>query len=95
MTPKAFREKWLKQDEDNGDWVNKSTPCQFLQADNRCGIYEVRPTDCAEFPHHDKKPFDLWNETYIGNVDKCPATFELVSRLKKRVEADYEFPKTP
>ncbi len=94
LTPEAFREKWLVQDADNGDWVNRKTPCQFLQPDNRCGIYAVRPADCREFPHHDKRPFDLWNDTFIGNVDKCPATFDLVSRLKKRVEAEYEFPKT-
>jgi Fe-S-cluster containining protein len=91
MKPKAFMEQWLMQDEETGDWVNKSTPCQFLRADNKCGIYEVRPADCREFPHHDKEPFDLWNDTYIGNVDKCPATYELVKRLKQKVERDYEW----
>lgn len=91
MKPKDFKEKWLMQDESNGDFVNKQVPCQFLQDDNRCGIYEVRPIDCAEFPHHNKKPFDEYNETFIGNVIRCPATFELVSRLKKRVEQEYEW----
>ncbi len=91
MKPKEFITKWLHQDEDNGDWVNTNVPCQFLQPDNRCGIYEVRPLDCAEFPHHNKKPFDDYNETFIGNVMRCPATYELVSRLKKRIERDYEW----
>jgi len=91
MKPKEFIAKWLHQDKDNGDWVNNNVPCQFLQADNRCGIYEVRPLDCAEFPHHNKKPFDAYNETFIGNVTRCPATYELVSRLKKRVEEEYEW----
>lgn len=90
MSPKDFKEKWLMK-EDNGDWVNKLQPCQFLQPDNRCGIYEVRPLDCAEFPHHNKKPFDEYNETFIGNVPRCPATNELVNKLKKRVERDYEW----
>lgn len=90
LTPKIMKSKWLKQDE-SGDWVNRETPCQFLLADNRCGIYEVRPKDCAEFPHHNKKPFDAYNQTFINNIVHCPATFELVSRLKKRVEAEYEW----
>jgi len=90
MTPKAMKEKWLKKDE-YGDWVNRDTPCQFLQPDNRCGIYEVRPKDCAEFPHHNKKPFDAYNQTFINNIIHCPATYELVTRLKKRVEAEYEW----
>ena len=91
MKPKAFIAKWLHQDPENGDWVNNEVPCQFLQADNKCGIYEVRPLDCAEFPHHNKKPFDDYNETFIGNVTRCPATYELIERLKKTVERDYEF----
>jgi uncharacterized protein len=51
MTPKAFKKKWLYKDEE-GDWLNTSIPCQFLGDDNKCSIYEVRPFDCAEFPHH-------------------------------------------
>lgn len=89
MTTAAFKTKWLKK-EDSGEWVNATQPCQFL-VDNKCSIYEVRPADCAEFPHHDKKPFDAYNETYINNVVHCPATFALVDRLKKIVERDYEW----
>jgi Fe-S-cluster containining protein len=90
MTPQAFKDKWLFKEEETGDWVNKIQPCQFL-VNNMCGIYEVRPKDCAEFPHHNKKPFDAYNDTFSNNLDKCPATFELVNRLMKRVEADYEW----
>jgi len=91
MTPKAFKEKWLVQDPENdGDWVNKLQPCQFL-VDDKCSIYEVRPLDCAEFPHHNKKPFDLYNSTFIQNLHRCPATFLLVERLNKRIEKEYEW----
>ena len=90
MTPKAFTEKWLLKEEDTGDWVNKLQPCQFL-VNNMCSIYEVRPKDCAEFPHHNKRPFDAYNDTFKNNLDKCPATFVLVERLMKKVEAEYEW----
>ena len=90
MKPKDFKEKWLHKEEDTGDWVNKQQPCQFL-IDNKCSIYEVRPIDCAEFPHHNKKPFDLYNDTFIQNVHRCPATFMLVNKLRKRIEREYEW----
>lgn len=90
MSPRDFRDKWLKKDEESGDWVNTTQPCQFL-ADNKCSIYEVRPRDCAEFPHHNKKPFDAYNETFKNNLTHCPATYLLIDRLKKTVERDYEW----
>ncbi len=90
MQPKEFIDKWLKKEEDTGDMVNTTQPCQFL-VNNMCSIYEVRPADCAEFPHHNKKPFDLYNETFTNNLPHCPATLTLVDRLKKVVEKEYEW----
>ncbi|MBA3828737.1 MAG: YkgJ family cysteine cluster protein [Taibaiella sp.] len=90
MTPKQFADKWLHKEEDSGDWVNTTQPCQFL-VNNMCSIYDVRPADCAEFPHHNKKPFDAYNDTFIKNVHRCPATFTLVERMKKRIENEYEW----
>lgn len=90
MTPKEFKDKWLIKEEDTGDWVNKTQPCQFL-VKNKCSIYDVRPADCAEFPHHNKKPFDAYNDTFKNNLPHCPATLTLVDRLKKAVEKEYEW----
>ena len=90
MTPKEFTAKWLIKEEDGTDMVNKTQPCQFL-VDNMCSIYEVRPADCAEFPHHNKKPFDAYNDTFKNNLIHCPATLTLVDRLKKVVEKEYEW----
>jgi Fe-S-cluster containining protein len=92
MSPQAFKRRWLSRDPENGDWMNRSTPCQFLDLQtNRCTVYEVRPLDCREFPHHNKQPFDEYNQTFINNLPRCPATYELVARLKKKVERDYEW----
>lgn len=90
MKPKEFMDKWLVKEEDSGDWINTTQPCQFLK-DNMCSIYEVRPVDCAEFPHHNKKPFDLYNDTFTNNLVHCPATLTLVDKLKKVVEREYEW----
>lgn len=91
MTTKEFKAKWLKKEEETGDWVNTTQPCQFL-VNNMCSIYEVRPADCAEFPHHNKQPFDLYNDTFRNNLIHCPATLTLVDKLKKVVERDYVWP---
>jgi Fe-S-cluster containining protein len=90
ITPQAFFDQYLEIEEDTGSTVNKVLPCVFL-VDNKCSIYSVRPIDCAEFPHHDKRPFDDYNETFIQNVFRCPATYKLVSQLKERIESEYEF----
>jgi hypothetical protein len=90
LTRRQFRDKWLRKEEESGDWVNVSQPCQFL-VDDKCSIYEVRPKDCAEFPHHNKKPFDLYNDTFKNNLGLCPATLLFVDKLKKVIEKDYEW----
>jgi len=90
MKPADFKARWLTLERDTDTWVNATVPCQFLEG-NKCTIYAVRPLDCAEFPHHDKKPFDDYNETYRKNIVHCPATLLLIERLKHTVERDYEW----
>lgn len=92
MSPKEFKNKWLQQDEDNKDWVNKTTPCQFLDTKtNICSIYEVRPADCSLFPHFNKKDFDNYNHIYEQNLEYCPATVYFIDALEKKIRADYDW----
>ena len=90
LSPKAFTDKYLAKDEDSGDIVNRSQPCPFLK-DDKCSIYAIRPKDCADFPHHFRKPFDEYNDTFVQNLSRCPATFRLIDRLEKRITKEYEF----
>lgn len=92
MTVREFRDKWLYKEKESGDWVNTTQPCQFLATNNMCSIYEVRPADCAEFPHHNKKPFDDYNTMFKTNMMHCPATLALVYKVKKVVKRAYEWP---
>ena len=89
MTYQQFYDRWLKED-DNKDTVNKSTPCQFLGKDNKCTIYSIRPLDCSEFPHLNRKDFryQAKSEIYKQNLTLCPATLALVEKLKVAIEAD-------
>jgi len=82
MTPAAFKEKWLYLDKRENDWMNKSQPCQFLDlSTNKCSIYEVRPADCAGFPHHTKRRMIDYMHVYKQNVEYCPATYKMVERM--------------
>ncbi|HEY4967658.1 MAG TPA: YkgJ family cysteine cluster protein [Puia sp.] len=82
MTRKTFTDKWLYKDQE-GDWINKNQPCQFLdQKTNLCGIYEVRPRDCAGFPYHSTKKIRDYGHMYRQNVEFCPATNRLVEIMQ-------------
>ena len=86
QTPQEFTDKWLYKERGTGDMMNKKQPCQFLNLkDNKCSIYEIRPDDCAGFPHHTKKHFTEWVHVYKQNVEYCPATYKLVEKMMERV----------
>lgn len=82
MTVDEFKIKWLRKDR-NGDWINVKQPCQFLNLeDNKCSIYDVRPKDCAGFPHHTKKRMIDYMHVFKQNIEYCPATFKMVEKMK-------------
>ncbi len=82
MSEKAFKEKWLYKD-NTGDWLNKSLPCQFLDLNtNMCSIYEIRPADCAGFPHITKKRMVDYMHVHKQNLEYCPATYRMVEKMK-------------
>jgi uncharacterized protein len=86
MTVDEFRRKYLRKDR-QGDWINRVQPCQFLNLeDNKCSIYEVRPRDCAGFPHHTRKRMVDYMHVFKQNIEYCPATYRVVEMLKQRIE---------
>ncbi|HZF64602.1 MAG TPA: YkgJ family cysteine cluster protein [Chitinophagaceae bacterium] len=87
MTIKGFKEKWLFKEKKTGDWMNVNRPCQFLnKIDNKCIIYEVRPADCAEFPHLTKRKMVDYIHIHKQNVQYCPATFKMVAKLMTAIK---------
>jgi uncharacterized protein len=89
MTSDAFKKKWLRKEKNTGDWLNKTNPCQFLNlADNKCSIYEVRPADCAGFPHLSKKRMVDYIHVHKQNIELCPASFRLVERMMEKVSGN-------
>jgi uncharacterized protein len=82
--PQQFIDQYLRVDEEK-DYVLKSVPCHFLDNDNTCFIYDVRPKACREFPHTDRKKFNQITDLTLLNVAICPAAFNIVEEMKKKL----------
>ena len=81
IKPSEFTEKYLKVDEEK-DFVLQQVPCTFLEDDNRCSIYQVRPKACLEYPHTNRrKQYQILKLTQ-KNVAVCPAVYHIVEKLK-------------
>lgn len=88
MTAESFKKKWLYKQRGTGDWLNTSTPCQFLDLkSNMCSIYEVRPADCAGFPHLPKRKMLDYMHVHHQNLEYCPATFKMVEKMKAHLNS--------
>jgi Fe-S-cluster containining protein len=71
--PQQFIDQYLRIDEEN-DYVLKSVLCAFLDSQNYCMIYDVRPKACREFPHTDRKiPAD--SQSYAAQCGDLPCGF--------------------
>ena len=85
MKVRNFMEQYLDRDEDDF-YVLKSAPCSFLdESDNSCFIYDVRPKACAEYPHTNRRKFIQLADLTIENTSVCPAAYNIVEALKKRL----------
>lgn len=85
MKPATFIDTYLRVDEDK-DYVLQNVPCTFLGADNYCGIYEVRPKACREYPHTDRRKITQIASITIANTAICPAAYQIVERMKEALK---------
>lgn len=80
-----FESKYLYTDEDN-DKVLQILPCPFLNIDNTCSIYDIRPKACREYPHTNRKKFYQINHLTIENTLVCPAVVSFLDKLKNFIK---------
>ena len=84
MKEHQFISLYLDRDQDDF-MVLKSVPCTFLAEDNSCLIYDVRPKACGEYPHTNRKKFIKITDLTLKNTEICPAVFNIIENLKKKV----------
>tara|TARA_R110002073_G_scaffold14998_1_gene60130 strand:- start:53525 stop:54022 length:498 start_codon:yes stop_codon:yes gene_type:complete len=85
MKEQQFISQYLQRDEEDF-MVLQQAPCTFLDtSDNKCTIYDVRPKACAEYPHTNRKKFIQLTQLTLKNTEICPAAFNIVEELKKKL----------
>ena len=80
MKPAEFEKEYLIIDED-GDTVINTSPCPFLQKNNACLIYDIRPKACRQFPHTDNMDFSKNMKLHKMNARVCPGVFHILRSL--------------
>lgn len=81
ISEKQFLDSYTQTDED-GDAIFKNVPCVFLNEDNTCQIYEVRPKACREYPHTNHHNMKQILKLTFRNREVCPAVYEIVENLE-------------
>lgn len=80
-----FEMQYLHTDKED-DKIMKSMPCPFLQEDNHCAIYDVRPKDCEHYPHTIAMQWSSFTGYQGRNIDFCPISFQVVKGMMEQVK---------
>ena len=87
ISKQKFGDDYLATDDD-GDTVINASPCPFLEPDNRCRIYEVRPNACRQYPHSGDYQFVQNIQLHRQNIQYCPALFTIIKRISAGLNED-------
>jgi len=82
-----FTKQYLRRDEDD-DWVINTSPCPFLEEDNKCSVYDARPKACRKYPHTDADEFRNNLGLHADNAHYCPAVFYILEEMMSSVNRD-------
>lgn len=85
LSPKQFKRQYILEDV-NGEMSFNFVPCSFLNEDNTCQIYEIRPEACKGFPHTDEKDFAKRYKLNLANTLICPAAAQIVEILQTKIK---------
>lgn len=90
MTADDFIEKYVTKNPE-GLFEFKHVPCSFLQNNNTCQIYEVRPEECRGYPYLEKDVTTRCIQ-FFSNAEICPIVFNVLENTKEAFLEDmYNF----
>lgn len=84
LTTVTFEKEYVGKEDGTNIQFLKCKPCIFLQ-DKHCGIYEIRPASCADYPHLANANFKYRWKSVMANYGICPIVFNVVEQLKSKV----------
>ncbi|HUU59263.1 MAG TPA: YkgJ family cysteine cluster protein [Phycisphaerae bacterium] len=79
-----FRRRYLERDPEPDDgpaWRVRGSTCPFLQ-DNKCTVYEDRPSQCRGYPYLYEPDFSSRTWGMIERTFTCPVVYEVLEELK-------------
>ena len=85
LRPAEFIDRYLEIDEDK-DYVLRETPCLFLDEQNYCSIYSIKPKACGEYPHTNRRNMKEISHLTFNNALMCPAAAQIVENIEKRMK---------
>jgi Fe-S-cluster containining protein len=80
ITPPEFSDTYLEMNQDDA-YVLKTTPCLFLQENNKCSIYEIRPKACASYPHTNTRNVKNLLPYFKAHLTTCPIIEEIIQEI--------------
>lgn len=90
MTVEAFKARFLQENEDPWaeDYLTRSRPCDFLQADGSCLLGDHKPESCRTYPHTDQPDRMGSLLSFLDIISICPVACEIWDRLKEEYDFD-------
>ncbi len=82
-SPRQFQAKYVRVASDGTKHL-ASIPCPFLQPDNRCSVYDLRPKSCRDFPYLNEANFRSRMLFLLDYLSLCPIVFNVWDRLKRQ-----------
>lgn len=83
LEQKAFVSERLVRHDELG-WMFASMPCQFLEEDNACAIFNDRPKDCDDFPYMTQRSIQRDLGRLAFNTEFCPAAYLIAEKIIER-----------
>lgn len=84
MSPQRFIDAYLDRNEEREaqPWQTRTTPCPFLK-ENRCSVYDDRPSDCRRYPYLYEPEFAFRTMAMVKRTFTCPIVYEVMEALKR------------
>lgn len=89
LDKEAFYEKYVERSSQGSLAVMNTIPCHFLQ-ENKCTVYEARPTECRVFPGLHNPGFTKRLFTIFMHYGRCPIIYNVVEKLKDETHYSLE-----
>ncbi|HET6430356.1 MAG TPA: YkgJ family cysteine cluster protein [Phycisphaerae bacterium] len=82
LTAEDYEDEDLEDGAEKPRWRVKGKPCPFLR-DNRCTVYEHRPSPCRGYPYLYEPAFSFRTWGMIERTFTCPVVYRVLEELKK------------